>query len=42
MCPFLAFKRIVFPQAIQIALPPMTNYFVVLFKDTSAAFAIAV
>lgn len=42
MRPFLAFRRIIFPQALRIALPPMTNDFVSLFKDTSAAFAIAV
>jgi polar amino acid transport system substrate-binding protein len=42
MRPMLAFRRIIFPQAIRIALPPMTNDFVSLFKDTSAAFAIAV
>lgn len=42
MRPFLAFRRIIFPQAFRIALPPMTNDFVALFKDTSAAFAIAV
>lgn len=42
MRPALAFRRIILPQAIRIALPPMTNDFVALFKDTSAAFAIAV
>jgi polar amino acid transport system substrate-binding protein len=42
MRPMLAFRRVIFPQAIRIALPPMTNDFVALFKDTSAAFAIAV
>jgi len=42
MRPLLALRRIIFPQAIRIALPPMTNDFVALFKDTSAAFAIAV
>jgi polar amino acid transport system substrate-binding protein len=42
MRPMLAFRRIIFPQAIRTALPPMTNDFVSLFKDTSAAFAIAV
>ncbi len=42
MRPFLAFRRIIFPQAFRIALPPMTNDFVALFKDTSTAFAIAV
>jgi len=30
------------PQAFRIALPPMTNDFVSLFKDTSVAFAISV
>lgn len=42
MKPFLTFRRIIFPQAFRIALPPMTNDFVALFKDTSAAFAISV
>lgn len=42
MRPLLAFRRIILPQAFRIALPPMTNDFVALFKDTSAAFAIAV
>lgn len=42
MRPILAFRRVIFPQAFKIALPPMTNDFVALFKDTSTAFAIAV
>lgn len=42
MRPLQAFRRIIFPQAFRIALPPMTNDFVSLFKDTSTAFAIAV
>jgi polar amino acid transport system substrate-binding protein len=42
MRPVQAFRRIIFPQAFRIALPPMTNDFVSLFKDTSTAFAIAV
>ncbi|NTV01841.1 MAG: ABC transporter permease subunit [Chlorobiaceae bacterium] len=42
MRPAQAFRRIIFPQAFRIALPPMTNDFVSLFKDTSTAFAIAV
>ncbi|HEX8284406.1 MAG TPA: ABC transporter substrate-binding protein/permease [Pyrinomonadaceae bacterium] len=42
MSPVLAFRRIVLPQALRIALPPMTNDFVSLFKDTSVAFAISV
>jgi polar amino acid transport system substrate-binding protein len=42
MSPMLAFRRIIMPQAFRIALPPMTNDFVSLFKDTSVAFAISV
>ncbi len=42
MNPILAFRRIILPQAFRIALPPMTNDFVSLFKDTSVAFAISV
>jgi polar amino acid transport system substrate-binding protein len=42
MSPALAFRRIIMPQAFSIALPPMTNDFVSLFKDTSVAFAISV
>ena len=42
MTPVLAFRRIILPQAFRIALPPMTNDFVSLFKDTSVAFAISV
>ena len=42
MNPVLAFRRIIMPQAFRIALPPMTNDFVSLFKDTSVAFAISV
>ncbi len=42
MNPLLAFRRIILPQAFRIALPPMTNDFVSLFKDTSTAYAISV
>jgi polar amino acid transport system substrate-binding protein len=42
MTTLLAFRRIILPQAFRIALPPMTNDFVSLFKDTSVAFAISV
>ncbi|HYW72209.1 MAG TPA: ABC transporter substrate-binding protein/permease [Pyrinomonadaceae bacterium] len=42
MSPLLAFRRIILPQAFRIAVPPMTNDFVSLFKDTSTAFAISV
>ena len=38
----VAFRRIVFPQALRTALGPMTNDFVALFKDTSLVSVIAV
>lgn len=38
----MIFRRIVLPQAIRTALPPMTNDFVALFKDTSLVSVIAV
>jgi polar amino acid transport system substrate-binding protein len=42
MTPLLAFRRIILPQSFRIALPPMTNDFVSLFKDTSVAYVISV
>jgi polar amino acid transport system substrate-binding protein len=42
MGPALTFRRIVLPQALRVILPPMTNDFVALFKDTSVASVIAV
>jgi polar amino acid transport system substrate-binding protein len=38
----LTFRRIILPQAIRVVLPPMTNDFVALFKDTSIVSIIAV
>jgi polar amino acid transport system substrate-binding protein len=38
----LTFRRIILPQAIRVILPPMTNDFVALFKDTSLVSIIAV
>jgi polar amino acid transport system substrate-binding protein len=38
----LTFRRIIVPQAIRVILPPMTNDFVALFKDTSVVSIIAV
>ncbi|MBL8715631.1 MAG: ABC transporter permease subunit [Myxococcales bacterium] len=38
----LTFRRIVLPQAVRVALPPMTSDFVALFKDTSLVSVIAV
>ena len=37
-----AFFRIVLPQVIKHILPPMSNEFITLIKDTSLAFAIGV
>lgn len=42
MTPWLAFRRVILPQAIRVILPPMTNDFVGLFKDTSIVSIIAV
>ncbi|CAN5536628.1 ABC transporter substrate-binding protein/permease [soil metagenome] len=36
------FRRIILPQALRLILPPMTNDFVALFKDTSVVSVIAV
>lgn len=38
----LTFRRVILPQAIRMVLPPMTNDFVALFKDTSLVSVIAV
>ena len=38
----LCFRAIILPQAIRIILPPMTNDFIALFKDTSVVSVIAV
>jgi len=37
----LTFRRIILPQAIRVILPPMTNDFIALFKDTSLVSVIA-
>jgi len=42
MSPLLTFRRIVFPQSVRVILPPMTNDFIALFKDTSVASVISV
>lgn len=38
----MCFRRIILPQAIRVILPPMTNDFIALFKDTSIVSVIAV
>lgn len=35
MSPFTAVRRILLPQAFRIVIPPVTNDFIALFKDTS-------
>jgi polar amino acid transport system substrate-binding protein len=42
MSRLLTFRRIILPQAIRVILPPMTNDFVALFKDTSIVSIVAV
>ena len=42
MSPLATFRRIILPQAVRTILPPMTNDFVSLFKDTSLVSVIAV
>jgi polar amino acid transport system substrate-binding protein len=42
MTGWLAFRRIILPQAVRTILPPMTGDFVALFKDTSIVSTIAV
>lgn len=37
----LALKRIIFPQAFRVAIPPVTNDFIALFKDSSLVSIIA-
>ena len=39
--PLLAFRLVIFPQALRIILPPMGNYAVGLIKDTSLVAAIS-
>ncbi|MBI5418385.1 ABC transporter permease subunit [Candidatus Poribacteria bacterium] len=41
MSKILAIKRIILPQAIKIAIPPITNDFIALFKDSSLVSIIA-
>jgi len=38
----LALKRVVVPQAVRIVIPPVTNDFIALFKDTSVCSVITV
>ncbi len=42
MSPRTALRRIVVPQALRLVIPPVTNDFIALFKDTSVCSVIAV
>lgn len=42
MSPILTFRRIILPQSIRVILPPMTNDFIALFKDTSVVSIVSV
>ena len=42
MTPFTAIKRVIVPQAFRIVIPPVTNDFIALFKDTSVCSVILI
>jgi polar amino acid transport system substrate-binding protein len=42
MSPWTALRRVIVPQAVRIVIPPVTNDFIALFKDTSVCSVIAV
>jgi polar amino acid transport system substrate-binding protein len=42
MSTWTALRRIIIPQAVRIVIPPVTNDFIALFKDTSVCSVIAV
>jgi polar amino acid transport system substrate-binding protein len=42
MSPALTIRRVVIPQAVRIVIPPVTNDFIALFKDTSVCSVITV
>ncbi len=42
MSPLTAIRRVILPQAIRIVIPPVTNDFIALFKDTSICSAILI
>jgi polar amino acid transport system permease protein len=42
MTPIAAMRYIVLPQAVRTMLPPITNFAIVLLKDTAIVFAVGV
>jgi len=42
MTPFTAIRKVVVPQAVRIVIPPVTNDFIALFKDTSVCSVILI
>jgi polar amino acid transport system substrate-binding protein len=42
MSPFTAIRRVIVPQALRIVIPPVTNDFIALFKDTSVCSVILI
>ncbi len=42
MSPAMALRRIIVPQAVRIVIPPVTNDFIAMFKDTSVCSVITV
>ena len=42
MSQWLALRRVIIPQATRLCLPPMTNDFIALFKDTAVCSVITV
>jgi polar amino acid transport system substrate-binding protein len=42
MSTWVALRRVIIPQAVRIVIPPVTNDFIALFKDTSVCSVIAV
>lgn len=42
MNPFTAIRRVIVPQAVRLVIPPVTNDFIALFKDTSVCSVILI
>lgn len=42
MTPLQGMRRVIFPQAIRVALPPLTNSFISLLKESALAFTLGV